>query len=507
MTIPDSTPEAAHLAGTEIQSARDLTRQTLTGIGWAALGRAVGQGGAFVLSVVLARLLTPADFGLIAMTTVFTGFASLFVEMGFGAAIVQARSLHDTHLSSVFWLTLCVGSLLTAISILIAPAAASFFSEPDLRATMSVLSLSFVIGSLSVVQRAVLTRNMQFRVLASIDVTAVWISGAAAMAAAFAGLGVWSLVIQSLGGIVCATALQWMRSAWRPNLHFRWASVRELIGFSSNLLGFSVINYWVRNFDNLLIGKVFGSAPLGLYSRAYSLMLLPTAQLVSVFGSVMFPALSRIQDDPQRVKRAYVRSIALIAFVTFPIMLGLAATAKDFVLCVYGERWLPVARLLPILCIVGALQSVGSTVGWIYRSQGRTDALLRWGIVAGGILLASIGVGVLLGSVETVAICYAIASCLLLYPNFSIPGRYIGLTVREVASSLWRPAACAIGMALLVALLHLVLDGWRQAWLRLLIEVCAGMTFYAALSWAINRPAYAEARALITSRVRRTPRG
>lgn len=487
-------------SGDDRGTSDDLTRRVVSGVGWVAVGRGMGQLGAFILSAVLARLLTPKDFGLIAISTVFTGFASLFVEMGFGAALVQARSLQETHRSSVFWLNLCAGLLLAGLTIALAPTAATFFDEPRLGGVLSVLSLTFVIGSLSMVQRAVLSRLMRFRLLATIDVIGVWVSGGFALAAALAGFGVWSLVIQSITSVTCAALLLWVYGQWKPTVHFRLESVKELLSFSSNLLGFSVLNYWVRNLDNLLIGKFFGPGPLGLYSRAYSLMLLPTSQIANVLGSVMFPALSRIQDDTARVKRAYLRSISLIAFITFPLLLGLAAAAENFVRTIYGEQWLQVAGLLQILCVVGALQSVGSTVGWLYRSQGRTDALLRWGIGAGAFLLSSIGLGIWLGSVEAVATCYAIASCLLFYPNVSIPGRYIGLRMSDVFRALWRPATCSVAMALLVALLGRTLDDWSASWVRLVVQGCFGCGVYIGLAWFVNPGAFKELFALIGRR-------
>jgi PST family polysaccharide transporter len=475
----------------------------MSGIGWTALGRVLTQVASFGLSVLLARLLTPADFGLLGITTVFTGFAALFAEMGFSAAIVQAREVEETHRSSVFWLNVGVGVATTVILAASSPLVAGFFSEPRLRWLMMALSLNFIIGSFSVVQRALLTRAMRFRALATVDTLSVVISGIGAVGLALSGWGVWSLVVQGLARAALATLLLWVQGGWHPRLHFRWASVRELLGYSAHLLGFNTLNYWVRNVDNLLIGRFFGSAELGIYTRAYSTMLLPVSQLTGVLGNVMFPALARIQDDAPRVKRAYLQALALIAFVTLPAMFGLAAVAHDFVAAVYGPRWARVAGVLQVLSIIGGLQSLQSTVGWLYRSQGRTDVLLRWGLFAGAFLVAGIGVGVGLGSIESVAICYAVANLLLTYVNFSVPGKYIGMRAAEVLHATWRSILSSSVMAGLVAFLAHELRLWGTPWSRLGLETASGGLLYAALAFGMNRATSKTLLGLVKTRGRK----
>lgn len=469
-------------------------------MGWAALGRGSAQIGSFVLSAVLARLLTPADFGLMAMATVLTAFAALFMELGFGAALVQARTINETHRSSIFWVNTAAGVLLTGLTIGVAPLAAAFFSEPKLTALIIAISPTFLILSLGVVQRAVLTRAMRFRAIAAIEVSATWTAGLLAITAAVNGFGVWSLVVQSLTSALFATGLHWLFARWRPTLRFRYASVKELLRFSVNLLGFNVFNYWIRNIDSLLIGKFLGPALLGFYSRAYAIMMLPMGQITAVLGRVMFPTLSRIQDDPQRVKKAYLRALSAVAFVSFPLMLGLAAVSDDFVRTVYGEQWMRSAGLLRILCFVGALQSVESSVGWIFRSQGRTDVLLRWGIAAGSLLIGSICFGVWIGTIEAVALCYAIGGALLFYPNFSVPGAFIGLRVREVIWAIWRPALGACVMAAIVALLGAALANWSASWIRLMLGIGTGSTVYLLLARSLDKRVFEEIRGIVLQR-------
>src|SRR5690606_5311141 len=235
-----------------------------------------------------------------------------------------------------------------------------------------------------------------------------------------------------------------------PGLQFSVSAVRELLGYSSSLVGFGFVNYWARNADNLLIGKYLGSAALGVYSRAYSLMLLPISEVISVLGSVMFPALSSIQQDRARVKRIYLRAMPMIALIAFPMMLGLVAVAEPFVLTLFGERWIGVAPLLRTLCFVGVIQSMCSPTGWIYTSQGRTDRMFWWGIGGSGTLIVGIVVGVLQGTVQAVALCYFLANVVICYPCIAIAGRLIDLRFAEVARSVSGPLLCAMAMAVLV---------------------------------------------------------
>lgn len=504
--MPASSPPlpAGQSSVPQDQSSKDLTRRTLAGFGWTAGSRLAGQLASFSLSVILARLLSPKDFGLLALATVFTGFAQLFSDLGLSAALVQAKKIEETHRSSVFWLNVAIGAGITCLLAALSPLIALFFDQPKVQPLVLVLSLSFVLGSFGIVQRSLLLRAMNFRAIAVADTASVWLSGGLAIGLAYSGWGVWSLVVQGLVRATLVSTFLAIAGRWRPRLLWRRDSLRELFGYSANLAGFTLLNYWIRNADNLLIGKFFGPEALGLYTRAYATMLLPVTQLTNVLGNVMFPAFSRIQDDPERVKRAFLRANALIALVSFPAMFGLAAIARDFVLVVYGERWVRVAGLLQVLAIVGGLQSVASTVGWIYRSQGRTDILLRWGLVTAAILIGGIALGVAYGSIEGVAIGYAIASAALMYHNFSIPGRYVGMRASEVFVALARTTACSTLMAVGVAAMSVSLRASWRPLPRLLLEVAAGAALYAGLTALFNRQAWQDLRAVLRGRRRKT---
>jgi PST family polysaccharide transporter len=473
-------------------------QKTLSGIGWTASANIVKQIFLFLISVVLARLLMPEDFGLVGMIIVFTGFAGIFAELGFGAALIQKKEIEENHLSSVFWLNILAGIVLTAIVLSVAPLIAKFYKEPRLKLLTMFISINFLLGSLNIVHRALLTRSMDFRRLAIIETTTMTVAGTFAIIFALIGFGVWSLVWHMIISTSIGVIMIWQMSSWRPQFCFDKNAIKELFGFSGNLLGFSVFNYWVRNSDDLLIGKFIGSAGLGVYSRAYSIMLIPLNHVSATVGKVMFPAFSRIQDDKVRVKQIYLRTIGIIALVTFPMMMGLLVVADSFVLGIFGYKWKDVIPVLRIFALLGMVQSIATTVGWIYASQGRTDWQLRWGIFAGGLLILSIVIGIIIGTIKSVALCYVIMSgVILVYPNFAIPGKLIDMTFAEVVHSLSGIFGCAFLMSVSVYLIGMNLPSEWPHLEKLIIQVSSGITFYILLVHLFKLKAYVEIKELL----------
>jgi len=476
----------------------DLRETTLTGLTWSAIGQFATQALRFVLSVALARLLTPKDFGLVGMIIVFTGFAGLFSELGFGAALIQRQEIEEINLSSIFWLNVVSGLILTGIVFGVAPLIATFYNEPRLKLLTMLISANFFIGSLNTVQTAVLRRSMDFRKLAIIETIAMAIAGGLAITLAFIGFGVWSLAWQMLISTSVGVIIMWRVTDWKPQFCFNKKAVKELVGFSSNFLGFNVFNYWVRNSDDLLIGKFIGSTGLGIYTRAYSIMLLPLRQISTTVGQVMFPSLSRIQQDKERVKQIYLRAISVIALITFPMMMGLLVIADSFVIALLGPKWIEVIPILQIMCMLGLVQSLVTTLGWIYTSQGRTDWFFRWSVVAGALLILSILIGIWIGTIMAVAICYVLMSgVILLYPAFAIPGKLINMTFSEVAHSVSGEFACAVLMASGVWLLGTILPLEWPHWTNLLVKVPFGAFFYIMLIHIFKLKAYIEVRELL----------
>lgn len=477
--------------------AGDIRARTLSGVVWSGVAQVTRQLLHFIISVVLARLLTPQDFGLMSMVIVFTGFTSLFSDLGLGAALIQKSDIEDRHLSTVFWINIGTGVLLTVILIAAASLIASFYNKPPLRLLTMVLAFNFTIGSFKVVHDALLQKEMDFRRLAKIEITGIAVSGFAAICAALMGFGVWSMVIQSLVFTLISATMIWMLSSWRPALRFDCEALKELLGFSSNLLGFNVFNYWVRNLDNVLIGKYIGSFALGIYTRAYNIMLLPVYQVSNVMSRVMFPALSAIKDEVRRAKQIYLRSTRSIALVTFPLMVGLFVVADSFIYTVYGGKWEEVISVLRIICPAGMINSVGTTVGWIYTSQGRTDIMFKWSLFTAVVRGISFVTGLQWG-VTGVAWAYVLSGCVVLwYPAWTIPGRLIGLRFGEMLTNLSGPFYCSVMMGIAVWVLGFMPPLDWPYWGYLLLQVCSGTLIYFILLHVFNIKAYREIKELI----------
>lgn len=463
----------------------ELRQQAILGVKWAALAQGGKLAAQLITTGVLAHLLAPNAFGVVSMATVVTGFVLLLKDMGTYAAIIQKTELSTDLVSSVYWFNVALGCLITGALYLAAPIVASFYHEPTVAPVLRLLSFSFVLSSVSSIQQALLEKKMAFNQLAKIDLAATIGGSAVGIVAAFRGYGAMSLVYQTLFSTVATTILLWVVSDWKPQFFFSPSRINQLRSYSLPLSGFNILNYFIRNADNLLVGKYLGAAPLGDYSLAYRLLLFPISNVSGVVGRVMFPVYSRLQDDDTAFRRYYLKVAETISFVTFPMMLGFAVVAKPFVSVFAGAQWHDVVPLLWVLAPLGMMQSVGTTVGSIYNAKGRTDTQFKWGLFSSIIILFSFIIGLKWGVIG-VATAYALTSTAILYPSFAIPFRFIGLGVKSFLGALWKNFLGAALMAVFVLCIELVLGG-RPAYEVLLLSVCGGTLFYIGYSALLNR--------------------
>jgi PST family polysaccharide transporter len=455
-----------------------LKAQVSSGLFWSAGARIVQQFIQFGFSIVLARLLSPGDYGLMAMVLVFTGFAAMLADGGFSSALVQKTDLGETHVHTVFWLTVFSGVTLTTITYLIAPWLASFYDAPALKPIFRVVALNFTIASFGNVPFALLQKRMQFKAIAHVGTWSMLASGIIGMILALLGASVWCLVAQTLSASLLTALFRWIASKWLPRLVFSMAALKDLWHYASHLYGFNLINYWARNADNFVVGKYFGAPALGVYSRAYMLMLLPITQVNSVISQVVFPAFASIQNDKPRVKSIYLRAMGIVALITFPIMFGLVVTAQPFIDTVYGPKWRAVAPILQILALVGAMQALINSTGWLFLSQGRTNVMFFWGAIFAVLAVASFAVGAMIGSVRAIAECYAVVNGLYFYPALIIGCRVINTKATEVLAAVSGPFLGSLVMAISVAAVHLMVPATWPAWQLLLVLISVGATVY-----------------------------
>jgi PST family polysaccharide transporter len=421
------------------------------------------------------------------MAAMVTGFASLFRDFGTAAAIIQKPDPSPILIDSVFWLNVSFGMVLAGLLGLLAPFIAFGFAEPRLTEVLRILLFTFPIVSLGAVHQALLEKASHFRPLAIIESGAAFVGFVGAIWAAWSGWGVYSLVLQALLAAFFSTAGLWLVSQWRPV--FRWET-KEVLGvvvFSGNLVGFNVFNYFIRNADDMLIGRFLGASELGFYSMAYRLMLWPLQNISQVVGRVLFPALARLQADQNRLADAYIHATVAITFITAPLMFGFFVLHRPFVTVALGDRWLPVANVLAWLVPVGLLQSIGTTVGILYLATGRTDVMFKWGIGAGLLVIPAFYIGLQWGIVG-VAIAYAIVSLLLFWPSLAIPFRWVGLKVSDVLLRLIPSIATA---AIMAGVIEVLAVAWpansNNQLLRLILLVVVGVVTYVGLSMLTQR--------------------
>jgi O-antigen/teichoic acid export membrane protein len=377
------------------------------------------QGGRLALqllsSMVLARLIAPEQFGFFAMATAVTGFVYLFREMGLSTATVQRPDINHGQISVLFWINVAMGVLISLVMFLLAWPVAWFYGVPDLANLVRVLSLGPVVGGLAVQHNALLQRQMRFGTRAAINLTAMFSGVVGAIVLARLGAGYWALAAMSLIEECVSTAGALWACRWRPGLPRRGTRVREMVAFGRNLVGYNVFQYMWRNLDNVLVGRFVGAEALGLYSRAYGLLSMPLNQLNAPMAAVAIPALSRLADAPERYRRAYCSVVEKIQMVSVPGIAYLILCADWVIALLLGPRWHSAAVMYAYLGLAGIVQPLANTTGWLFITQGRTKEMFRWGLINGGLVMASWVVGLPWGAVG-VSAAYGISGLLLRTP-------------------------------------------------------------------------------------------
>jgi O-antigen/teichoic acid export membrane protein len=420
------------------------------------------QGTRFVLqltgTVVLARLLTPNDYGLIGMVTVVVNFAAMFKDAGLSMATVQKEAISHEQISTLFWINLLISVLLGLCVLGSSPLVARFYGKPELTAVTAALSLSFLVSGLTIQHQALLRRHMWFGVLAGIQITSCAADIGVAILLALAGWRYWALVGGTLAAALSGTLLTLYFCPWLPVGMRKSAGVGSMLKFGGHLTGFNFVNYFTRNLDNILIGKYIGDGALGLYSKAYQIVYMPLANFRAPITAVAFPVLSKLQNDPERFRRYYRRIVFALAFCSMPVMAFCIVFPGGLIRAVFGEQWLGMKDVFVLLAIAGYIQTVIGTRGILLLACGRSDIYFKLGAL--GALLA--GAGFVIGlrwGITGVAASFVVVSYLPQYPMFRIAFRHTPCTFEDLLGSCihpfifsWISVLCAWGLVASVAL-------------------------------------------------------
>lgn len=358
-----------------------LKEKSLTAVLWSGADVFLRQGLQLIISIVLARILTPEEFGSVALLYLFTGIASTFIDGGFSAALVQRQDITHTDESTVFWFNLVMGITFSALLWFIAGYIAGFYNLPILEPLTQILGLSVFVTSLGSIHHTLLIKKLDFKTPMKISAFTTIISGACTIWLASEGFGVWALVVQSLVSSSVTTILLWVLSDWRPRCVFSLQSVRRLFGFGGYLMIAGLLDTVYSRLYTLLIGKLYGVRELGLYNRAENTKQIPVEALSGMLSKIAFPIFSQAAEDKDKLRRGMSYAIRGIMLVNVPMMLGLFVTAESLVEVVYGEQWLPAVPILQILCLGGILWPLHIINLNVLKAQGHSHLFFRLEVI------------------------------------------------------------------------------------------------------------------------------
>lgn len=427
---------------------KDLKEKTIRG----GSARIAALGANFVLRIgsvmVLARLLEPRDFGLLGMVTAFTGVLSLFRDFGLSAAAIQLPSVSEEQSSTLWWVNLVTGALLTVITAAGAPIVARFYHEPRLMWVTVIVAVGFLFNGAGVQHSAILQRQMRFSALALVDFVSLVISTAIAIGAARAGYGYWALVAMTVCLPLATTIGLWVAARWVTGLPHRNVGLRSMMKFGGTLTLNSFVVYIASNFDKILLGRFWGAEALGLYGRAYQVIRIPTDNLNSAVGEVAFAALSRVQDDPRRLKSYFLKGYSMVLALTVPITVACGLFADDMVRVLLGAKWSAAAPIFRLLAPTILVFAIANPLGWLLSSLGLVGRGLRIGLVIGPLMIASYFVGLPYGP-KGVAMAYSVIMVLWVVPAILWCIHGTVFTFMDILRVIARPLASVVPTAAL----------------------------------------------------------
>lgn len=458
-----------------------VKHQAVKGVMWSAIERFSVQGIQFVLTIIIARLILPSEYGLIAMLSIFLAIAQTFVDSGFSNALIQKKDRTEVDFSTIFYFNIFIAFVAYGVLFVSAPSIASFYKEPALTTVTRWVGLSLILNGLSVVQRAKLTVRVDFRTQAKASLVAVIISGLIGVLLAYQGYGVWALVFQTLSSSFLNTLLLWTFAKWLPLWCFSWVSFKSLFSFGSKLLLSGLLHTIYINLYSLVIGRRYSAMDVGFYNRSYQLAGFPSINIVGIITRAIYPLQCEMQDDDERLNASFIQYLRMSCYIIFPLMTVLGVLAEPLVRLLLTDKWLPSAELLSILCFAYMWYPVMVINNQILNVKGRSDYFLRAEIikkvVAIGILCATLPFGVRV-------LCWGI----VLY-NFLDMGIIIYYS-RKVISTGYREQVRNIiplfllswGMGISIYLCQLFFDG-GSLFLQLVLCWVVAFTTYMVLSF------------------------
>ena len=476
-----------------------LKSKTVKGASWSFIDGIAGQGITFLVGLVLARLLSPEEYGLIGIITIFIAVFNSIVDSGFSNALIRKNDAKDIDYNTVFISNLVLSVVLFGVLYISAPAISNFFNQPQLIPLLRVMGLIVIINAFAIIQRTILVKQVDFKTQTKVSLISSISSGVVGIGMAIGGLGVWSLVGQQISRQFLNSAFLWIYSRWYPKLQFSIQSFKELFAFGWKLLVSSLIDTIWREIYQVIIGKCYSPVALGQYTRAQQFASICSSNLTTVVQRVSFPVLSSVQDDKERLKNGYKRIIKVAMLITFVLMLGLAAVAKPLVISLIGEQWLPCVPFLQIICLQMMLYPLHSLNLNMLQVQGRSDLFLKLEIIkkiiAIGPLLLGIFVNIywmLGGSVLTGFIAY--------YLNAYYSGPFLNYSIKEQVKDILPSFGVAVAMAVPVFAMSFI---QLNPFILLPLQIVVGAIITLVMCEVTKLPEYMELKGIVTPLTRK----
>jgi len=479
----------------------DVSNQkTVNSVLWSVVDRFAGQGVQFIMSIIIARLVLPSDYGLIAMLTIFLAIAQTFVDSGFGSALVQKRDRTEIDFSTAFFFNAGVAVLAYLLLFFTAPFIADFYKEDQLVNVTRVAGLALIINSFGAVQLARLTITLDFKKIAIATLTSVTISGILGIWMAYHGYGVWSLVFQTLSNNTIYMILLWIISRWHPRMVFSMSSFKTLFSFGSKLLLSSLLHTLYVNLYSLVIGKFFAARELGYYNRSSVLAMFPSTNLSNVIMRAVYPIQCRMQDDNEQLIKYFKQYLRLSCYVIFPVMIGFCILAEPLVLILLKEKWLPAVPYLQILCIAYMWDPIMKLNGSMLNAKGRSDLFFKAEIIkkisAFIILAATIPFGIKVMCYGLILYAFADIRIITIYTN-KLLGLNLITQVKELINILLLSAS--MGVIVYLSTLFIV-----NPYIKLLLGASVGMVYFVLVSWIFHFREYIFILSLIRNKIKKT---
>lgn len=459
-----------------------LKDKTIKGTFWTGLERFWVQGVQFLVMLVIARILSPKDYGLIGMISVFIAISQSLIESGFSQALIRKKDADEVDYNTVFYFNIVMSIIFYGILYLISPAIASFYNEPILCSVTRVISLVVIINAFNIVQGTIFSIQLDFKKQAHSSMMAAIISGGISIILAKMGFGVWTLVYQQLISCIVITIVLWSYSKWRPKWIYSWKSFNNLFSFGLNLVISGLIDTIYFHSYVLVIGKVYNAISLGYYSRASHYAQLPVSNFNSIFFRVTYPVLCKLQDDDSKLREIYKKMLRISVFILFPIMCGLAGAAYPVVVALVGEKWAFSSVLLVPICLARMWYPLHAINMNVLKVKGRTDLFLKIEIIKKILSIIILIVSIPLGLVY---MCYGmiISSIASLAINSFYTGRLIQLGFWKQMKDISHILLVSLCMFVLIRIVNIWID---NVYIQLLIDIIVGAAFYFGISFLFH---------------------